>query len=320
MARYLVTGGAGFIGSHLVEALISRGDDVVVLDNLSTGKRANLKPAENGPGQLTFVEGDITDQSTCLACMRGVDYVLHQAARPSVQRSVDTPLVTHTVNATGSLNVLIAARDAHVKRVVLASSSSVYGDVAGDGQTPKVETMVPRPQSPYAASKVAMEHYAAACCKVYGLETVCLRYFNIFGPRQDPESAYAAVIPRFLYALRDGGRPIICGDGRQSRDFTYVSNVVAANLAACEAPGVAGEVFNIASGRNYTLLELLDLLAGYLRVTPNPEYVPGRNGDVRHSLAALQKAQEALDYRVRVDFAQGIKNLVELAQQGKYLA
>jgi len=319
MARYLITGGAGFIGSHLAEALAGSGEDVVVLDNLATGKRENLAPAEKGPGALRFVEGDLRDYDTVARAMEGVDYVLHQAARPSVQRSMEDPLLSHQVNVTGGLNLLQAAHQAGVKRVVSASSSSVYGDRKDPAQ-PKREDMDPRPKSPYAANKVAMEYYCRVYHQAFGLETVSLRYFNVFGPRQDPDSAYAAVIPKFLFALMAGQKPRVLGDGRQSRDFTYVDNVVAANLAACTAPGAAGQVINVASQASHSLLDLLQVLGRLLGVEPQPEFGPARPGDVRHSLADLGRARELLGYEVGVDFAQGLARLVELARQGRYLA
>lgn len=318
MARYLITGGAGFIGSHLAEHLVKDGQDVVVLDNFYSGKRENLLPAQAGPGSFTLVEGDIVDPEACRRAAGGADYVLHQAARPSVQRSVDDPLGTHAVNTTGTLNVLGAAREAGVKRVVLAASSSAYGDVE-PLEAPKVETMRPRPMSPYSASKVAMEHYAQAYHKVYGLETVCLRYFNVFGARQDPNSAYAAVIPKFLFALMAGERPTVFGDGRQSRDFTYIDNVVQANLKACVAPLAPGRVMNVASGKSYDLLVLLEILGELLGVRPNPRFLEPRVGDVRYSLADLGLARELLGYEVKVDFRDGLARVVELARRGRYL-
>lgn len=318
MAIYLITGGAGFIGSHLAETLVKAGQEVRVLDNLATGKRENLKPAEAGPGPFSFIEGSITDPDTCRQALEGVDYVLHQAARPSVQRSIENPLATHEVNATGTLNLLWAAQECGVKRVVMASSSSTYGDVEPP-EAPKVESMPPRPLSPYAASKVMMEYYAKVFLRVYGLEVVCLRYFNVFGPRQDPNSAYAAVIPAFLFSLLEGRRPMIYGDGKQSRDFTYVSNVVQANLAACTAPKAPGEVINVAAGRSHDLLELLDILKELTGSELEPEFGPMRTGDVRYSLADLSKARDVLGFEIGVNFKEGLQRLVDLARQGKYL-
>ncbi|RJX33148.1 MAG: SDR family oxidoreductase [Desulfarculus sp.] len=319
MALYLITGGAGFIGSHLAETLVRRGQDARVLDNLATGKLANLTPAQQGPGRLEFMAGDITDPQTCARALAGVDYVLHQAARPSVQRSIEDPLATHQVNATGTLNLLVAAKEAGIKRLVAASSSSTYGDVEPP-EAPKRESLPPRPLSPYAASKVVMEYYAKVFYRVYGLETVCLRYFNVFGPRQDPNSAYAAVIPAFLFSLLEGRRPVIYGDGRQSRDFTYVDNVVEANLAACTAPQAAGEVINVAAGRSHDLLELLAALKELTHSDLEPEFRPARSGDVRYSQADLDKARRLLGYEISVGFKEGLRRLVELARQGKYLS
>ena len=319
MAKYLISGGAGFIGSHLAETLVARGQDVVVLDNLSSGKRENLRPAQDGPGRLTFIEGDMRELDTCRRAMESVDYVLHQAARPSVQRSIEDPLLSHAVNVTGGLNMLVAAKDAGVKRFVSASSSSVYGD-RQDPQAPKHEGMDLRPMSPYAANKVAMEHYCQVFHKAYGLETVLLRYFNVFGPRQDPNSHYAAVIPKFLFCLLENQSPPIYGDGRQSRDFTYVSNVVAANLAACDAPGAAGQAFNVASGGSHDLLELLEVLGRLTGSQVGPEFRPPRAGDVRYSLASLDKTSRVLGYRLEVGFEEGLARVVELARQGRYLA
>lgn len=319
MAKYLITGGAGFIGSHLAETLVAQGQDVVVLDNLLSGKRENLIPASGGPGKLFFIEGDIRQLTTCHEAMAGVDYVLHQAARPSVQRSMEDPLLSHDVNLTGTTNLLVAAKDAGVKRFVSASSSSVYGD-RDDPAAPKREDMDPRPMSPYAANKVAMEFYCQAFHRAFGLETVMLRYFNVFGPRQDPESPYAAVIPKFLFALLEGRAPQVHGDGRQSRDFTYIGNVVAANLAACTAPLAPGQAVNVASGHSHDLIELLEILGRLTGQDVRPQFGPPRAGDVRHSLADLGKAQAILGYRLGVGFEQGLAILVDLARQGRYLA
>ncbi|MCB2226316.1 MAG: SDR family oxidoreductase [Desulfarculaceae bacterium] len=319
MSTYLITGGAGFIGSHLAETLVKDGHSVRVLDNLATGHRENLEPASGGPGALEFIEGDIRDLDTCQRACDGVDYVLHQAARASVPRSIENPLATNEVNVKGSLNVLYAAKEAGAKRVVMASSSSVYGNVEPP-DAPKVETLPPRPMSPYAASKVSMEHYAAAFYAVYGLETVCLRYFNIFGPRQDPNSPYAAVIPKFLFCLMEGERPPVHGNGRQSRDFTYIDNVVQANLAACTAPQAAGQAINVAAGVSHDLLDLLDILMRLTGVRLEPEFLDPRAGDVAYSLADLTKARELLGYEVTVDFRAGLGHLVKLAQEGRYLA
>src|SRR5918996_1127641 len=268
----LVTGGSGFIGSHLVEALLQRDVSVRVLDNLTTGHRANLAGAlahPDGLGTVTFIKGDITDRKTVQEAVTGVDYVLHQAALPSVQRSVEDPVTSNLVNVEGTLNVLVAAREAGVRRVVYASSSSVYGD---SPHLPKVEHMATNPLSPYAVSKLAAEGYCRAFTRVYGLETVSLRYFNVFGPRQDPNSLYAAVLPRFIEALLAKKPPVIYGDGTQSRDFTYIENVVQANLLALDAVGVDGEVFNIACGGSVTLKTVLQYLAEFSTQVVAPEY------------------------------------------------
>ncbi|MCB2191223.1 MAG: SDR family oxidoreductase [Deltaproteobacteria bacterium] len=319
MVSYLITGGAGFIGSHLSETLVKQGHRVRVLDNLSTGKQENLEPSSAGPGEFEFIKGDICNLDTCQQALNGVDYVLHQAARASVPRSIEDPLATNAVNVNGSLNVLYAAKEARVRRVVLASSSSVYGNVEPP-DAPKVESLPPRPMSPYAASKVSMEHYASAFYQVYGLETVCLRYFNIFGPRQDPDSPYAAVIPKFLFCLLRGKRPLVFGDGRQSRDFTYIDNVVDANLKACTATQASGQSINVAAGVSHDLLELLDILGEITEERVVPEFHQARAGDVLYSLADLAKARRVLSYEPKVDFTQGLERLVELAQMGRYLA
>ncbi len=304
MATYLVTGGAGFIGSNLAEELVRRGETVRVLDNFATGCRENLVGLEDG---FTLFEEDIRDLSALRPAFAGVDYVLHQAALRSVPRSVEDPATTNAVNVGGTLNVLLAARDAGVKRVVFASSSSVYGAAPG---LPRRETDRPLPLSPYAASKLAGEAYCAAFTHVYGLETVSLRYFNVFGPRMDPTSQYATVIPLFITALRAGRRPVIFGDGEQSRDFCYVANVVEANLLAAHQPDVAGEVFNIAAGERYTVNQLVAMLNERLGTDLQPEYAPERVGDMRHSLADLTAARENLGYEPQVDFREGLERTV----------
>jgi UDP-glucose 4-epimerase len=299
-----VTGGAGFIGSNIVERLVGEGQRVRVLDNFSTGRRENLQPWLD---RVELVEGDLRDLPTVRQAVDGVDYVLHQGAIPSVPRSVDDPAQSHACNATGTLNVLIAARDAGVKRVVYASSSSVYGD---SPELPKREQMPTNPLSPYAVSKLAGENYCCACHQVYGLETVCLRYFNVFGPRQDPTSQYAAVIPAFITRMLAGERPVVYGDGLQSRDFTYVANVVDANLLACRAEGAAGQVFNAACGQRTTLLELLEALEQVIGREANPLFEPPRPGDVRHSVAAIDKAREHLGYQPTTTFEEGLRRTV----------
>jgi nucleoside-diphosphate-sugar epimerase len=307
----LVTGGSGFIGSHLTEALLRRGDKVRVLDNLTTGHRANLAQVLErleSQGNFAFVEGDLTDRTTVREAVKGMDYVLHQAALPSVQRSVEDPVTSNLVNVEGTLNILVAARDAGVKRVVYASSSSVYGDSA---RLPKVEDMAANPLSPYAVSKLAAEAYCRAFTRVYGLDTVSLRYFNVFGPRQDPNSLYAAVLPRFIEAILGKGRPVIYGDGMQSRDFTYIENVVEANLLALDTMGVAGEVFNIACGEGVKLKAVLQCLAEFSGQLVEPEYQSPRVGDIKHSLADISKAERMLGYRPVVPFREGLEQTFE---------
>lgn len=305
MATYLITGGAGFIGSNIVAELVRRGERVRVLDNLSTGKRENIAPFLS---QVELIEGDLRHPEAVRQAVEGVDYVLHQGALPSVQRSIEDPLTTNEVNARGTLNLLIAARDAGVRRVVYASSSSIYGDSPA---LPKTEEMRPAPKSPYAASKLAGEHYCQAFHQVYGLETVCLRYFNVFGPNQDPTSEYAAVIPKFITAMLRGERPVIYGDGLQSRDFTPVVNVVEANLLAVDAEGAAGEVFNVACGKRYNLLEFVEALNRILDTSLTPIQAAPRPGDVRHSQADISKAERVLGYRVEVEFEEGLERAVE---------
>lgn len=305
MATYLVTGGAGFIGSHLVEELVRRGEQVRVVDNLSTGRAENLAPWRE---DIEFLEGDLSDPAVAQRAVEGVDYVLHQAALPSVPRSVEDPRASHEANVTGTLNLLLAARDAGVKRVVYAGSSSAYGDTP---TLPKHEAMPPAPLSPYAASKLAGEYYCRVFHKVYGLETVVLRYFNIFGPRQDPTSQYAAVIPKFITALLRGDPPTIYGDGEQSRDFTYVRNVVEANLLACTAPAAVGEVINVATGTRFTINELFARLRELCGCEVEPLYAPPRPGDVRHSQADIGKAERLLGYRPVVSFREGLKLTVD---------
>jgi UDP-glucose 4-epimerase len=300
----LVTGGAGFIGSHIVEALLEQGATVRVLDNFSTGRYENLTPFAD---RIELFEGDLRDSEAVRQAVAGVTYVLHQAALASVPHSVKDPLTTHACNITGTLNLLLACRDAGVRRVVYASSSSVYGDSA---ELPKRETMVQEPKSPYAVSKLAGEQYCRAFHQVYGLETVSLRYFNVFGPRQDPNSPYAAVISKFITRMLRGGPPIIQGDGLQSRDFTYVTDNVRANILAATVPYVAGQVFNIACGQRYTLIDLVDSLNSILDTDIRPSYSDPRPGDVRHSQADIRAAQTFLNYEPEVDFREGLERTV----------
>jgi UDP-glucose 4-epimerase len=302
--RVLVTGGGGFIGSHLAERLLERGAEVRVLDSFATGRRENLVHL---PG-VEIVEGDVQSFERAHHAVRGCDYVLHQAALPSVPRSIQDPLTTNAVNVTGTLNVLLAARDAGVRRVVYASSSSVYGS---NEQLPKREDQPVAPISPYAVSKLAGEGFCRAFTTIYGLECVSLRYFNVFGPRQDPMSQYAAVIPKFIAAALDGTRPVVFGDGEQSRDFTYIDNVVEANLLALESSAGAGEVFNVACGERVSLNAVLGMLAELSGTELDPDRQPGRPGEVRHSQADVARARDALGYRASVDFAEGLRRTFE---------
>jgi len=305
MAKYLVTGGAGFIGSNIVEELLKRGEFVRVLDNFSTGRRSNL---ENFRQDIDLIEGDIRSYHVVQKACQGIDFVLHQAALPSVPRSIFDPITTNEVNVNGTLNILHAAKECHVKRVIYASSSSVYGD---NPNSPKSEDFIPNPKSPYAVSKLTGEYYCKVFYQIYGLETVSLRYFNVFGLRQDPNSQYAAVIPKFLKMLKNGQSPTIYGDGNQSRDFTFVKNNVEANLLACTAPNAAGKVFNIACGESFSLNQLVQILNELLGTNISPTYGPERSGDVKHSLAAIQKAKEILNYQPSIMFKEGLKILVD---------
>jgi UDP-glucose 4-epimerase len=307
MRTSLVTGGAGFIGSHVAEALCARGDQVRVVDNLSTGRRSNLAHLDQ---KIEFIEGDIADAATAAAVVKGVDCIFHQAALASVPRSVDRPLDTHRSCATGTLMLLDAARRAGVRRMVYAASSSAYGD---QPHSPKRETDLPAPISPYGAAKLAGEAYCRAFSATYGFETVSLRYFNVFGPRQDPTSQYSAVIPRFITALLAGRRPTIYGDGRQSRDFTYIDNVVEANLLAAEAPAdkTSGQTFNIANGKSTSLLELLEALNELLGTDIEPVFDPPRPGDVRESLADISQARACLGYEPKVGFEEGLRRSID---------
>ena len=305
MTVCLVTGGAGFIGSHLVEALVAAGHLVRVLDNFSTGSAANLAGVLD---RAEVIDGDVTDVDAVRQATRGTEVVFHQAALASVPRSVADPLATHAACATGTLNVLQAAREMGVRRVVYAASSSAYGGLA---RLPKSEDDPTLPLSPYAVAKLAGEHYCAAFSQVYGLETVRLRYFNVFGPRQTPDSAYAAVIPLFLKAMLEGRSPHVHGDGQQSRDFTFVADAVQANLLAAEAPGVSGRVYNVACGRRTSLLELIDLMNRLLNTEILPSYRDPRPGDVRHSQADITRAQAELGYRPRTDIEEGLRRCLD---------
>ena len=308
MAKYLVTGGAGFIGSNIVDELLRRGHEVRVLDDFSTGREDNVA---GFAGRIDLVRGDVRDAGTVDAAVRGMDYVLHQAALASVPRSVADPSSNNQVNVQGTLNVLIAAHRHKVRRVVYASSSSVYGD---SDVLPKVETMTPNPKSPYAVAKLAAEYYCRVFGDLYGLPTVALRYFNVFGPRQDPNSQYSAVIPIFVKALVEGRSPTIHGDGEQSRDFTYIANVVNANLLACEANLTGSRVYNIACGGRYTLNQLFDALRSRIGSDVKPAYGPPRPGDVKHSMAGIDLIQSEIGYRVGVSFEEGVDRTVRWYQ------
>jgi len=305
MRTFLVTGGAGFIGSHIAEALVERGDRVRVLDNLSTGRLANLEPFRD---RIEFIEGDLVDGPVVARAVQGVDCIFHEAALASVPLSVEQPLETNAACVTGTLTLLDAARRAGVRRLVYAGSSAVYGDRPTSS---KRESDLPEPLSPYGTAKLAGEYYCRAFAATYGFETVVIRYFNVFGPRQDPDSPYAAVIPIFLSLMLSGRQPVIYGDGRQSRDFTFVSDVVRANLLAADAQRVSGMVFNAATGRNTDLLTLLDALNKLLGTDVRPRFDPPRPGDVRESLADITLARSRLGYEPEVDFEEGLRRSID---------
>jgi nucleoside-diphosphate-sugar epimerase len=306
MPLYLVTGGAGFIGSNIVESIVKRGGKVRVLDNFATGKRENLSAWMD---RIELVEGDIRSFHLVREAVEGVDFILHQAALPSVPRSVKDPITSNEVNVSGTLNILEAARAEGVERVVYASSSSIYGDLE---TLPKTEDMLPKPLSPYAVSKLAGEKYCQVFTRLYGLKTISLRYFNVFGPRQDPNSQYAAVIPRFIRMIRKDEPPVVFGDGEQSRDFTFVENVVHANLLACEehTAEFSGEVFNVACCRRVTMNRMIDFINRGLGKSVKPSFSPPRAGDVKHSLANIGKARQLLGYAVKVEFEEGLKQII----------
>jgi UDP-glucose 4-epimerase len=307
---YLVTGGAGFIGSNITEHLVGQGRSVRVLDNFSSGKRENVRPFA---AKAEIVEGDLRDPKSIQHAVTGVRFVLHLGAMPSVIRSVEDPRTTHEVNITGTLNLLLAARDAGVQRVVFSSSSSVYGDTP---TLPKREDMPPSPLSPYAVHKITGEYYCRIFWQLYGLETIALRYFNVFGPRQDPQSQYAAVIPRFITAILKDQSPTIYGDGKQTRDFSHVENIIDANVQACEAPKEAlGESFNIACGGRISLLDLVDTVNKILGKNIRPKLDPPRPGDILHSQADISKAEKLLGWKPRVSFPDGIAKTVAWYQR-----
>ena len=306
--RALVTGGAGFIGSNLVDALLERGDDVVVLDNFASGRRERM---DEFGDRIRLVEGDLRSYERVHAATKGVEVVFHQGALPSIPRSIQDPLTTNAVNVDGTLNVLLAARDEQVRRVVFASSSSIYGDAPG---LPRVETQAPAPLAPYAVAKLAAESYCRAFWRVYSLETVSLRYFNVFGPRQDPTSQYAAVVPRFINRILNGEPPLIYGDGEQRRDFTYVGDVVQANLRAAEANGISGESFNIASGESRSVNELARVVAKTLDSEIEPIYLDPRRGEIRDSAADIGKALSRLGYTPQARFEDAVRSTAEFFQ------
>ena len=306
--RFLVTGGAGFIGSNIVEELVRQDEQVRIIDNFSTGKVGNVEPLKDF---IEVVEGDIRNYEVVCEAVRDVDVILHQAALPSVPRSISDPITTNEVNVTGTLNVLMAAKENGVKRVVYASSSSVYGD---NPRLPKEESMMPNPLSPYAVSKLAGEKYCQVFSNVYNLETISLRYFNVFGRRQDPNSQYSAVIPKFIKAMMNDSRPLVYGDGEQSRDFTYVKNVVSANILAARANCKAGTVMNCACNGQTTLNELVQKINRILGKNVEPIYEASRSGDIKHSFASVEAAAENLGYRPVVDFDSGLRETVKWYQ------
>jgi nucleoside-diphosphate-sugar epimerase len=311
MNKYLVTGGAGFIGSHIAGELVRKGHPVRIIDNFSTGKRENISSFLD---KIELVEADVREFKTCREVVEGMDFVLHQAALTSVPFSIEDPLLTNEVNITGTLNLLLASRDANVRRFVFASSAAVYGD---DSRLPKTENMEGFPISPYALSKRVGEMYCQLFSQLYGLSTVCLRYFNIFGPRQDPFSQYASVIPNFIGKMLKEEKPSVFGDGEQSRDFLYVSNVVEANILASRASEVSGEVFNIAGGEKTTVNSLVKELNEVLGKEIKPAYDDPRSGDIKHSYADISKARKMLKYEPAVSFSEGLNETVRWDREGK---
>ncbi len=301
---YLVTGGAGFIGSHIVESLVNQHQDIRVLDNFLTGKKENIADFID---KIELIEGDIRDFQTCEKALTGVDFVLHQAALPSVPRSIEDPILTNEINVSGTLNLLVASRNANVKRFVFASSSSVYGD---DPSLPKDESMTGIPLSPYAASKIIGEKYCQVFSQNYGLDTVSLRYFNVFGPRQDPDSPYSAVIPIFIAKMKKGESPTIFGDGEQSRDFTFVRNVIDGNLLALEAHEVSGEIINIACGDSITVNTLFQKIRDFQKKDIDPVYEKPRPGDIMHSFADITKAKKMLGFEPAVSLDDGLEETI----------
>lgn len=306
MGHFLVTGGAGFIGRNIVAELLLQGHRVKVFDNFATGRRSNLLEFKDHP-EFQLIEADLRNPDAVQSAVNGTEYILHQGALPSVPRSVQDPVTSNDVNISGTLNILQAARTAGVKRVVFASSSSVYGN---NPTLPKEENMPVSPLSPYALTKYAGERYCQIFHQIYGLETVALRYFNVFGPFQDPTSQYSAVIPKFINLIRNGERPVIYGDGHQSRDFTYVANNVQANILACTAPEAAGKVMNIACGDRFSLLDLVEAINAFLGTRVEPVFEPERAGDVKHSQAAIDTARRILGFTPRVGFREGLEKTI----------
>lgn len=307
-SKYLVTGGAGFIGSHLVENLVKQGHDVRVLDSFLTGKKENIAEFLD---EIDLIEGDIRDLNTCARALEGVDFVLHQAALPSVPRSIEDPVLTNEINIKGTLNLLLASKQNKVQRFVFASSSSVYGD---DEILPKREGVEGVPLSPYAVTKLVGEKYCQVFSRVFGLSTISLRYFNIFGPRQDPYSQYAAVVPLFITKIIEGERPVIFGDGEQSRDFTYVANIVEANGLAIEAPEISGEIINVACGDKTTVNQLFESVRQILQNDIDPIHQDPRPGDIRHSFADITKAREVLKYEPKISLSEGLQETIQWYQ------
>ncbi|MFQ5411836.1 MAG: SDR family oxidoreductase [Phycisphaerae bacterium] len=301
----LVTGGAGFIGSHLVHGLLEQGHGVRVLDNFSTGRRENIEAARD---RIELMEGDIADPSTCRSACDGVEAVFHQAASPSVPKSIDNPAASHRSNLEGTFNMLLAARDARIRRFIYAASSSAYGE---SEQLPKIETMAPSPLSPYAVQKLAGEHYCRVFAECYGLQTLSIRYFNVFGPRQDPNSQYAAAIPAFVTAILSDRPPTIYGDGEQTRDFTYIDNVVAANLLAAEATQTKGEVINVACGEHVTVNAIIRRINEILGKDVRPDYVDPRPGDIKHSWADIGLARKLIGFQPVCGFAEGLRHAID---------
>jgi len=311
MKKVLITGGAGFIGSNIAHYLLANGYDVSVIDNLSTGSEKNI---ENIKSEINFVKGDIRDLDLLQKIMKDVNYVLHQAAIPSVPRSIKDPLTTHDSNVNGTINVLLSARDNDVQKVVIASSSSIYGNRKTNNNTvkEKVETMKPMPLSPYATTKLIKEYYCKVFAHIYKLPTICLRYFNVFGPRQNPKSEYAAVIPKFITLIMNDEQPVLYGDGNQTRDFTYIDNVIKANIKAMEAENVKeGETLNIACGESYSLHDLVSEINKYLNKKITPKYDQTREGDVKDSKANIKKAKKLIDFQPEINFVEGLKKTID---------